>query len=127
MTIRLGGVLLSGSLQWTDRYAFTPVAQEVKRTLGGVPVVFSQGLTGGRPVTLEATEETGWLTYSMLQSVIAMASVPGAVYTLDFHGETLSVVFAAHENPAIDLKPLQPRAVPQPMDYYIGTIKLMTV
>ncbi len=127
MSILLNGVTLSGSLQWTDRFSYTPVAQEVLTTLGGNPVVYSKSLHGNRPVTLVATEDTGWLTKSMVDSIIAIASVPGGVYTLNFHGEVLSVAFAHHQSPAIDLTPLQPKALPLSQDFYIGTVKLFTV
>ena len=127
MAITLNGVALSGSLQWTDKRAYSPVAQEVLTTLGGNPVVYSKSLQGNRPITLEAKEDTGWLYHEAVESLLAMAAVPGAVYTLNFHGEVFNVMFAHHEGPAIDLLPLQPRAVPEPDDYYIGTIKLITV
>jgi len=127
MAIILNGVTLSGSLQWTNKRSYTPVAQEVLITLGGNPVVYSKYLNKNRPITLEATEDTGWITHTMVQAIEAMASVPGAVYTFNFHGEVFSVVFAHHEPPAIDLRPLKPRAVPEVDDYYVGTIKLTTV
>lgn len=127
MSITLNGVTLSGSMQWTDRHAYAPVAQEVLVTLGGNPVVFSKSLQGNRPITLVAQQDTGWITKAMLDSIIAMASVPGAVYTLDVHGEINNVMFAHHSPPAIDFSPLTPKANPQPDDYYIGTLKLITV
>lgn len=127
MAITLNGVALNGSLQWVDRDSYSPVAQEVLTTLGGNPVVYSKSLSGNQPVTLEATEDTGWLTKTMLDSLKGIASVPGGVYTLDVHGEVMNVVFAHHAPPAIDFKPLQPRAVPLPDDRYIGSLKLITV
>lgn len=127
MAITLNGTTLSGSLQWTNRRSYAPVAQEVLTTLGGNPVIYSKALQGNRPIALVATEDTGWLTHDMVTAIEAMASVPGAVYTLDFHGEVFSVVFAHHDSPVIDLQPLQPKAVPEADDYYIGTIKLITV
>ena len=127
MAITLNGVPLNGSLQWTDRFTYTPVAQEVLVTLGGNPVVYSKALFGNRPVTLVASEDTGWLTKVMVDAIYAMASVPGGVYTLNFHGEVLNVVFAHHDKPPIDLAPLQPKAVPLPEDCYTGTLKFITV
>lgn len=127
MAITLNGVALNGSLQWSDRLAHSSVAQEVLTTLGGNPVVYSKALNGNRPVTLVASEDTGWLTKTMVDAVLGMASVPGGVYTLDIHGEVMNVVFAHHEPPAIDFTPLQPRAVPLPDDKYIGTMKFITV
>lgn len=127
MAITLNGVALNGSLQWKDKHKHSPVAQEVLVTLGGNPVVYSKGLTGNRPITLEATEDTGWLTKLMVDAVEGMASVPGGVYTLDIHGEVFNVVFAHHDGPACELQPLQPKAVPLPDDRYIGVVKFITV
>ena len=127
MPVTLNGLALSGSLQWEDRHSYSPVAQEVLVTLGGNPVVFSKALQGNRPITLSCTEDTGWLSKATVDSLEGMASVPGAVYTLDFHGNIFNVIFAHHDAPAISLTPLQPKAVPQPGDYYIGTIKFITV
>lgn len=96
-------------------------------TLGGNPVVYSKALHGNRPVTLEATEDTGWFSKAMVDDIEAMASVPGGVYTLNFHGEVMNVIFAHHDGHPIDLKPLQPKAIPLPEDCYIGTLKFITV
>jgi hypothetical protein len=127
MAIKLNGVALSGSLQWTDRLAYSSVAQEVLVTLGGNPVIYAKGLQGNRPITLVATEDTGWITRAMMEHVVGLASIPGGVYTLEIHGESFNVVFAHHEPPAVDLVPLQPRAVPVPEDYFTGTLKFITV
>ncbi|MBF0153627.1 MAG: hypothetical protein HQL64_07800 [Magnetococcales bacterium] len=48
---RLGDLILPASLQWTDLWDWSPVAQEAGRTLGGAMVTWSQPLSGGRPVT----------------------------------------------------------------------------
>lgn len=125
--ITLNGVALSGSLQWTDRHSFSGVAQENKRTLGGNSVIYSKKLIAGRPVTLVATEETGWITKTMLDALEAMADTLGVVYTLDLHGTILSVVFRHEDAPALEFVPLQPRSIPLGGDYYAGTIKLITV
>ena len=127
MAIVLDGLSLSGSLRWVDKNSFSPVAQSVRRTLGGGLVVFARSLSAGRPVTLEATEDTGWLTAAMVDSLTAKAAVPGAVYAFTYHGESLNVVFRHDESPALDMQPLQPKATVLAGDFFIGTIKLLTV
>ena len=127
MSIILNGVTLNGSLQWTDQYSYSPVAQEVLVTLGGNPVIFSKALQGNQPITLVASEETGWLTKTMVDAIDGMAAIPRAVYTLNLHGKVVNVVFAHHDGPAVSLTPLQPRAIPLPEDCYIGTLKFITV
>jgi hypothetical protein len=127
MAITLDGNTLSGSLQWLEKDAWSPVAQTTQYTLGGGLVVYTQQLLAGRPITLEATEDTGWITRTMLDQIEALAAVPGAVYTLVVHGYSANVIFRHDEPPAVEFTPLQPRATPQPTDYYIGRLKLLTV
>lgn len=124
--IVLDGVTLSGSLQWTDRHSYQVAEQERKVTLGGRSVFFAKKLIGGRPITLVATEETGWITRDMLDALVERAANPGLVYTFDFHGETCEVLFRHEESPVLDFTPLQPRALQLNTDFYIGTIKLIT-
>ena len=126
-TIVLGALTLSPSLLWEDRDVYSTVVQEVKRTLGGGLVVYHQSLSAGRPVTLTATEETGWITRGMLDALQAMANVAGAVYTLNLHGFAANVMFRHHEAPALSFAPLQPKSTPQAGDFYIGQLKLFTV
>jgi len=125
--IQFNGVTLNPSLQWTDRFQFTGVAQAVNRTLGGKLVVFSSPLIAGRPITLVAEADTGWLTKAMVDAIVAAAATPGAQYTVSIHGEDFNVIFRHEDNPAIDFIPIQPKSNPLPGDWYTGTIKLLTV
>ncbi len=120
--ISLGAVTLSPSMQWVDRHSFSPVAQSVRRTLGGGLLVYTQELFKGRPITLEAQADTGWITKSE-----AMAATPGGVFSLNIHGFVADVVFRHNEPPALDFAPLQPRATPLSTDYYTGNLKLLTI
>lgn len=125
--IILNGVELNGSMEWIDRHKVRPVGQSVKRLLGGAAVVRSTKLIGLRNVTLEATEDHGWLTLAVVQQIEAMADVAGATYNLTIDSVTYSVIFRHEESPAVDLSPLLPRIQEQSGDYYIGTIKLAIV
>lgn len=127
MAIVLDGLTLNGSLQWQERDGWQPVGQATRRTLGGNLVVYHQAIEAGMPITLEATEETGWIKRSVLTQLVQKASVPGAVYAFEYHGATYDVVFRHNEPPALEFRPLIPRATPLPDDYYIGTLKLLTV
>lgn len=122
--ILLDALELPQELVWVDRYQYQAVAQSMQYTLGGNLVVRSATLNNGRPITLEAKEDQGWLDKAQVDAVIALASVAGAVYSLDFHGELHSVIFANHEPPAVELRPLVDGFSPSP--YYYGFIKLVT-
>lgn len=125
--ISLGGVALNDNMIWADRHRWSPVAQSVRQTLGGAQIVYSSSLMGGRPITLVAVEDQGWLTLAQLQAVQEMADQSGAVYTLVIDSESYQVVFKHDDPPALEFSPLIARATPVSGDFFIGVIKLMTV
>lgn len=127
MAIELGGITLSKHMVWSDRDASSSVAQTFIRTLGGKAVVNTQQLESGMPITLEATIDTGWLTYNQVKQVRALADVAGAVYVLNFFGTQYNVMFAHHLGVAYDFTPISYRVVHDDGDYFTGTIKLITV
>jgi hypothetical protein len=126
-TITLGGVSITTGMTWSDKIKYAPVAQNVRRTVGGTPIIDYGLLSKGRPVTLTSLEDQGWLTLAQVESLQALADVPGAVYTLTIAGETHFVMFRHHDQPALEMSPLIPRSTPVAGDWYAGTIKLMTV
>lgn len=127
--ISLNGVALSPDLAWNERYASWGVAQTSKRTLGGRLSLGAAPLVGGRPVTLVASEDSGWLTKDMVDFLLAAASTPSMVLSLTFHNDLINVpvVFRHHEGVAVELRPLTPKSNPLPGDYFVGTINLMMV
>lgn len=125
--LSLGGVVLNSSLVWTDRHVSDSVQQEVKRTLGGRAVIFALPVSNGKAVTFQGTEEYGWLDGSQVAQLEAMASIPGAVYTLHVEGTEYEVVFRHNEAPAFEAIPLVARLNEQVADYYACSIKLLTV
>lgn len=134
MSITLGGtpnvggsITFNPNMVWAERYAFSPVLQAVKETLDGSPVVYTRNTNAGRPITLVALDDQGWLTKAMADAVQLSANVPGAVYTLTIGSEVFSVMFRHHDAPAVILRPLVTRAVPLPEDYFVGELKFMTV
>lgn len=126
-TITFNGLTLNPSLQWIDRYNWSNVAQNNIRTLGGTFVSFAMGTSGGRPITLQATENTGWFTKTMVDSLKSFADVPGATYALSFHGESHTVMFNHAEAPAVEFTRLVPREPPDADDPFAGTLKLIEV
>ncbi|MBF0214896.1 MAG: hypothetical protein HQM00_15270, partial [Magnetococcales bacterium] len=90
---RLGDFLLPDSIQWTNRYAWAPVAQETARTLGGSNVLWHSPLIGGRPIDLEAADDVTWLTRFQVEAIFAMAMQPGGVFDLVLDDESFQVMF----------------------------------
>ena len=117
---QLGDLILPDSLQWVDRYAFSPVTQTVVQTLSGTPVVFGRTRVMGPPITLVADKEETWLNTATVDALLVMARQSGLTFTLVWEDLTHTVWFRHHDPPALTLQPIWPQ---QP--YFIGTIKLM--
>ena len=62
-----------------------------------------------------------------MEAIALRAASPGGLYTLNLRGQTWQVMFRHHDAPAFEAKPLVPVANPQAGDFYLATIKLMTV
>ncbi|MBF0607689.1 MAG: hypothetical protein HQL61_09100 [Magnetococcales bacterium] len=125
--IKLGDLVLpddltldADTLTWTGLYAAT------ERTLDGNLVVFESYATG-RPVTLVAQQDSGWLTYEQVKALLAMASVKGATYPLVFEDNIYPVRFRNEDAPAVDVSPVLPRPNTADSDYFTGKIKLIEV
>jgi len=126
MTLILGGVTLDDNMQWIDRAQQVPVAQTDSRTVAGNLVTFAQGLTLGRPITLEANENQGWrnTTFAIVQALEALAAVAGASYSLQIEAEFFVVQFRHVDPPAVDFRPLISRLNIASTDFMLGQIKL---
>ena len=125
--ITLDGIQLPVDLLWSDEWAASSVAQSVRRTLDGGLVVFYGELRAGWPITLESQPDAGWLTRAQVEAVALRAASPGGLYTLTLRGQAWQVMFRHHDAPAFDARPLVPIANPQAGDFYLATLKLMTV
>jgi len=122
MAKSLGALSLPDQMVWSDQYAWSPVAGQASRTIAGGLAVFNQSMNKGRPVTLEARDGVAWLTRAQVDGIMAMASQAGASFTLSWDGDSHTVRFAHHQQPAAEFAPIWPFA-----DQYTGTIKLITI
>ena len=127
MTLILGTVTLSDNMQWIDRAQQVPVAQTDQRTVAGNLVTFAQGLTLGRPITLEANENQGWIFFQDVLALAALAAVAGATYSLQIEAAIFAVQFRHTDPPAVDFRPLISRLNIATTDYMLGQIKLTQV
>jgi len=126
MAITLGGVDLP-DLLIENEFGFPGVDSRVEFSLGGTPIIWEQEMTG-KPIDLRGTTDTGWITRSVLQSLYALAAVPGATYTLDYEGTIYTVRFRNEDRPVLAAKPAVGRPNQDTTDYYSDvSIKLMEV
>lgn len=125
--ITLNGIVLSDSMTWLERYAYQPVLQQARRTIGGRLKLNSVLLSQGQPITLQATETSGWMDRTVGDALQLIAQTTDGVYVLNFNGVLYNVAFRHYEKPALDLQALLPRTNTLPTDQLIGTIKLVTL
>lgn len=125
--IKLDTLILPDGLVWEDEFAAPPVAQNLRRTLDGGLVVFYGELRAGLPVTLASEPDAGWLTRAQVEALALLAASPGGVWPLILRDRTFQVMFRHQEPPAFEARPLVNLATPQPSDFYLATLKLMTV
>ncbi|HMY41075.1 MAG TPA: hypothetical protein PK011_17250 [Marinagarivorans sp.] len=125
--IQLDGLVLPSGLRWSDEFNTTSVAQSARRTLDGSLVVFYAERRGGRPITLESESDAAWCTREQVEALALRAASPGARFTLLLRNQVWTVLFRHHEPPAFEATPLINLAYPQPMDFYLATLKLITL
>ena len=125
MSITLAGIALP-DLVLDNEYGWSPVTASVRQTLGGSLVVWEQPRPG-RPLDLTGGSDSGWITRATLESLRALAAVPGASYELSYEGTAYTVRFR-HEDTALEAVPAVPRPNQQPEDLYHSVrIRLMQV
>jgi hypothetical protein len=125
--IQLETLLLPDGLIWLDEFDVQSVPQTTQRTLDGSLVVFYGQYSAGVPITLASEPDAGWLTRELVEGIAALAAMPGGIFPLLLRGQTHQVMFRHQDPPAFEAKPLVNRATPQPGDYYLATLKLMTI
>jgi hypothetical protein len=99
------------------------------RTLGLKTIWWESRIVSGQEIDLVALEDQGWLTAGQVQTLQAMASEPGAIYTLVVGDRgTWRVRFRNEDPPSLDLEPVLPEGPDwDDVPFWRGTIKLITV
>jgi hypothetical protein len=131
MTINLtvGATVLElpPDLYWEDEFGWHPVEQSAERTITGGLVLQYAARTTGRPITLRPYEQTcAWMPATTLQQLQTWAATPGVELELLLRGVTRTVVFR-HQDTAIEAEPVLHFDDLQPGDFYLATLRFMTV
>lgn len=116
---------LPDDLLWTDEHAWTPVVSRVEYLLTGALLVESAVRKKGRPITLKAESDMGWVTRETVDRLYAWASMPDSILILEFADRRrFSVRFRHFEN-AIDTEPVLGFPSRSNADWYRITLRLM--
>ncbi len=84
---------LPDRLIWTDEYAWSPVASEVRWGTNGALHVHVGTRQAGRPITLDGRNSAAWITRAQCDQLNAWAALPGAAFDLVLRGSARSVLF----------------------------------
>lgn len=126
--IILGGVALP-DLFFENRFDYTGVEAETEMAKAGNIHVFERAIQG-RAIDLNGDIEGAWMELQEIQELMAIASVVGAAYQLNLHGQIINVRFRHEEPPVFSAIPVLDRrdTEPQPTQKYSRVkIKLMEV
>lgn len=100
-------VTLPDELAMQDMTSHTGVKAVAVKSLADTPIVF-EDYAYGRMITLAPEGSRGRVTWAVVRSTLALASVPKALYFLEYWGQWFRVRFVANENPpAVSASPVQ--------------------
>lgn len=117
---------LPRGMVWIDEHDWVPAQHATEYSITGALLVDAYERLAGRPITLQAQDDAGWIRRDALAALYGLASDPGATYTLTLaDGRVFSVMFAP-EGP-IEARPVGRPELPGPDNPYIATVRLIEI
>lgn len=108
-----------------------PVEQATSFTLTGAMIVDESVKLAGRPLIFSSNlnDGSGWARRAAVDQLHRWACVPGKKLTLQRHNDSASVIFSRDGGQAVEAKPVVDAAacMPQPDDWMLLTLRLMTI
>ncbi|MDR0216735.1 MAG: hypothetical protein LBJ15_22395 [Comamonas sp.] len=122
----LNGIELPRGMLWVDEFNWSAVQKTVERGITGAQIIDAAARIEGRPITLQAVEDQGWIRRATLQAVQALADAPDGQYPLQLaDGREFTVQFAADD--PIAAVPISRPELPPATHPYVATLRLITV
>lgn len=117
--------LVEQGLYIDEEHKWLPVGQTIRYALAGNPVII-ENVRSGKPLTIIAQEDRGWITKETLLALKALASQVNLIHVLSIvndenFAETRDVKFKRDVYP-LDLNPIDPAH-----KFYVGSIHLIQV
>jgi hypothetical protein len=125
--ITLDAITLPEDLEWIDEHAWSSVGQAKSATLTGALIVEEATMQAGRPITLRGGQNASWMTKNDVEALQAKADTAGLEMTLNYHGQTMTVMFNREGGQPVEARLVQRVGDPQATDYYYVTIRLMEI
>ena len=125
----LGAIDLTDEQRWEDERGWSPVEQpKPTRNVTGSMEVNPSLKVGGRPITLSGSEEIGWVPYSTVLALEALAAIPGKIMVLTLDDDrTFNVMFRYHDGKPVSSFSVFGDIDPDPTDKYWIILRLMEV
>lgn len=117
---------LPADLLWADEYDWHPVQQQKTYTTTGALVLEVGTRQAGRPVTLQGSDTSAWLSRAACDTLRAWAALAAPAMTLALRGTVLDVAFD-HEKTAFEARPVLQFANGDEAgdDWYVPTLRLI--
>lgn len=122
----LDTVRIHRGMVWIDEHDWVPVEKAMEYSLTGALLVDAAVRQAGRPITLQAEQDAGWIARSVLQDLQALASVPDGTYAFTHaDGREFLVMFAPGD--PLQAVPVARPELPPDTHPYIATVRLIEV
>lgn len=123
----LGAISIPRGMLWIDELSWQPVERAVATSITGAVLMDVAARLAGRPITLEAADDQGFITRATLQALqaLSLSSMDTPLTFTHADGRSFSVQFAAGE--PITARPLSRPELPPETYPYIATLRLITV
>lgn len=128
MAITLDAIDLPIDLIWSDEYGWSPVTQNIKKSLTGALVIQEAAQQKGRLITLVGGVDAAWIDRTTADLLKAKSDIPDLTMTLIFHGVSYQVKFSRSGNKSpFEPKEIYDLADPDAAHVYSFTLRLMEV
>lgn len=119
-------VNLPRGMVWVDEHDWVAAQNATEYSITGALLVDAATRLAGRPITLQAEEDAGWIRRDVLASLRALANAPGATYTLTLADARVFTVMFAPDTP-ITARPIARPELPAAAHPYVATVRLIEV
>ncbi|MGO2507296.1 MAG: hypothetical protein ACTH7L_14465 [Psychrobacter alimentarius] len=122
---------LDDELYPTDEHEWSPVVSSTKYALDGTMIVEQSVRQAGKPYTMQAPSDMGWLTRSTVNALKTERDKLGATYWLDYRADgqvkRVKVMFDTTGDDAVTATPAKEFISPSLDDPFIVTLRFLEI
>lgn len=125
----LDAIALPRGMRWVDEFGdWTPVAREHEHSVTGALLIDVGVRQAGRPITLQAVDDQGWIRLDVLRALQALAdaSTTGTHVLTHADGRVFDVQFAPGPG-AVTAHAVGTPEAPADHHPYVATVRLIEV